>query len=202
MTVANKAFVALAATALAMAIDAEAVSPITEQLLNDVDVSTFDAAEVTERGKVVVLVTTAGVIRPVADSNGNVKLFASADAAVALAKRSNLPPGTPMRFVKIAKGQSAGDPVAALKTKHKAAKTEAGTALAAKSKVTQKVAAATSLGWNSAPTGSPEALEYSDLQMREVTLGEWVTNADQRVVTLTAALVGAGIDPVTYLPKP
>ena len=82
MSIVNNSYIAAAAAALGQTVPAGA-SPIVEQLLNDVAVSAIDAAEVNEKGKCLVLVTTPDGVRPVADTAGNVKLFADGAAVVA-----------------------------------------------------------------------------------------------------------------------
>ena len=165
-------------------------------------VSAIDAAEVTDKGKCLVFVTTSNGVRPVADTSGNVKLFTDGAAVVALAKRSNLPGGQGVTIVKKAVNRPVGDPIAALKSQHKQASTEAASALKPTNTLTQQVSGATSLGWNTDPVGSATRAEYDDLINRQASVAEWKTKCDARVATLAAALVAAHIDPVTYLPIP
>lgn len=196
--------VGAAAAALGLSVAAGA-SPICEALLNDVAVSAMGAAEVTDKGKCIVLVTTkdganADVVRPVADSMGNVKLFANGAAVVALAKRSNLPGGEAIEFVKKAVAQSVGDPIAALKSQHKAAVRESAAAAKPLADLNQKKTGAAALGWDADPVGSATRAEYDDIAARIVTVQEWKDKTDARVTTLAAALTAAGINPATYLP--
>ncbi len=201
----NNAYIPVAATALSLAVS-EPVKPIADAMLNDVPVSAIGAAEVTDKGKCIVIATVtingAQEVRPVADSNGNVKLYADGAAVVALAKRSNLAGGQSVQIVKKAVQGSIGDPIAALKSKHKQAATEAVTAGKPLATLTQQITGAESLGWNTSPEGSPEKAEYDDLVKRKATVQEWKDATDARVAALAAALTAAGIDPVTYLPMP
>ena len=201
----NNAYIPAAATALSLTVS-EPVKPIADAMLNDVPVSAIGAAEVTDKGKCIVIATVtingAQEVRPVADSNGNVKLYADGAAVVALAKRSNLAGGQSVQIVKKAVQGNIGDPIAALKSKHKQAATESVTAGKPLATLTQQITGAESLGWNTSPEGSPEKAEYDDLVKRKETVQEWKDATDARVTALAAALTAAGIDPVTYLPMP
>lgn len=201
----NNAHIPAAVAALGVTLT-EPVSPIADAMLNDVQVTAIGAAEVTDKGKCIVIasVTINGTpsVRPVSDSNGNVKLYADGAAVVALAKRSNLAGGQSVQIVKKVVQGNIGDPIAALKSKHKQAATESVTAAKPLATLTQQITGAESLGWNTSPEGSPEKAEYDDLVKRKATVQEWKDATDERVTTLAAALQAAGIDPVTYLPLP
>lgn len=203
MSIVNNAYVAIAATAIGVVVTPGAL-PIVDQLLNDVEVSKVEAAEVTAKGKCLVLVTVVtedgNEVRPVADANGSVKLFADGAAVVALAKRSNLPGGSSVSIVKRAANNPVGDPITALKTQHKAAVREAAAALKPANDLVAKVSGATSLGWNTDPVGSATRAEYEDLIDRQDTIAEWKDKCDARVTQLANALTAAGINPSTYLP--
>lgn len=201
MSITNNAYISVAATALGVTV-APGASPIVEQLLNDVAVSEIKAAEVTDKGKCLVLVTAEGVVRPVADSSGNVKLFTDGAAVVALAKKSNLPGGQGVTIVKKAINKPVGDPISALKSQHKQASTEAAAAFKPTQTLAQQISGAQSLGWNTDPEGSATRGEYDDLIARQTSVAEWKAKCDARVATLAAALTAAGIDPVTYLHLP
>lgn len=201
MGIVNNSYVPIAATALGVTVT-EGAGPIVEQLLNDFAVSSINAAEVTDKGKCIVLVDTVGGMRPVADSSGNVKLFADGAAVVALAKKSNLPGGQGVVIVKKAINKPVGDPITTLKAQHKQASTEAASALAPAQKLAQQIIGAQSLGWDAEPEGSATRGEYEDLIARQASVAEWKDKCDSRVATLAAALTAAGIDPVTYLPLP
>ena len=201
MSTKNSLLVASAALALNFTVAANA-SPICEGLLNDLSVTEFGAAEVDLSGRVMVLVTVniGGVdeSRPVADSLGNVKLFTDANAAMTLAKRSNLTPGLEVTFVKMVKAGTVGDPIAALKAKYKRFKAEAAMALKQVTTVAAKQSAAVALGWDTA-AGTPENAEFVDLQARTASVAEWRAFNDAQVVSLAASLTGAGIDPLTVV---
>ncbi len=201
----NNAYIPAAVAALGVTLS-DPVSPIADAMLNDVQVTAIGAAEVTDKGKCIVIasVTINGTpsVRPVSDSNGNVKLYADGAAVVALAKRSNLAGGQSVQIVKKVVQGNIGDPIAALKSKHKQAATESVQAAKPLATLTQQITGAESLGWNTSPEGSPEKAEYDDLVKRKATVQEWKDATDTRVTTLAQALQAAGIDPVTYLPLP
>lgn len=205
MSVKNNAFVAAAATALGMTLTPGA-SPVCDGLLNDLNVTQFGGAEVDQTGRVMVLVEiTTGTggsatteVRPVADSLGNVRLYADSNAAISLAKRANLASGVQTKFVRANKVSAIGDPVAALKAKYKKFKTEALASQKQFDLVTGKKTAAEALGWDDA-TGTPENDEYVDIVARLASITEWDTFNDAKVVSLAASLTAAGIDPATVV---
>lgn len=204
MSITNNSYVQGAATAAGVAV-APGASPIVEQMLDNIAVSAVKAAEVTSKGKCIVLVEVdkeggGKEYRPVAMSTGDVKLFANGQAVVALAKKSNLPGGQGVTIVKLSANASVGDPIAMLKSQHKAAVREAASTVKPKSDLTQKVTGAQALGWDSDPVGSATRAQYEDLIARQTTVNEWSTAMTARVTTLAAALTAAGIDPNTYLP--
>ena len=208
MTTKTSTYVPIAAEALGMTVT-EGAAPVVDALLNDLSIKGFDAAEVTSTGKVVALATIAGkdangrdidTIRPVGDTSGAVKLYTDLSAAITAAKRSNLPAGTGMQLVKYDKAASLGDPIVALKAKHKAAVTEQKTAAAKVSDLAAKQAAAQALGWDKALTDSDEGKEWADYTSRRAALDEWNSTATAAVQSLAASLTAAGIDPITYLP--
>ena len=202
MSVKNNQFVAAAALALGLTV--AAMPAVAEGLLDNVGVLDINAAEVTDNtGRVLVFVTLLDnfgqeAVRPVADANGNVRLFADGSAVVALSKRVNLVQGATVSFMRANKTTAVGDPVASLKSKYKRMKVEAVTANAKAVDLLAKKSAAESLGWYTA-TGSPENTEYLDIVQRQATIDEWslavVAIRDQ----LSAALTAAGIDPATVV---
>jgi len=201
MSTKNNLLVAAAALALGVTVAANA-SPICEGLLNDLSITQFGVAEVDTTGRVMVIVeTTVGgvvTVRPVADSSGNVRVYAGADSALALSKRASLAQGVTVRFVKMAPSYSVGDPIAALKAKYKRFKSEAANSLKQSATLASKVTGAEALGWDTA-VGTPENTEYSDLVSRQVSLLEWKDFNDEKVVSLAASLTAAGIDPLTVV---
>lgn len=198
----------LAAAALALGVTMTAGrAPIAEALLNDMTVKKLEAAEVADgTGRVVVFVTMTedvlgtptDIVRAVADAAGNVRLFGDGSAVVALSKRSNLVPGSAVRFVRFVKPASVGDPILSLKAKFKRIKAENATATAKKTDIVAKQSAAVSLGWDAA-VGTPENVEYLDIVERLTTVTEWETVTGTIRASLSAALTAAGIDPATVV---
>lgn len=198
----------LAAAALALGLNVTAGRPaIAEGLLNDLTVKSMDAAEVSDgSGRVLVFVTLTedvggvptDVVRPVADVSGNVRLYGDGSAVVSLSKRTNLVPGTAVRFVRFNKAANVGDPIISLKAKFKRTKIENASAAAKKTDILAKKSAAESLGWDSA-VGTPENAEYLDIQARLETVSEWESTTASIKASLSAALTAAGIDPATVV---
>lgn len=204
MSITNNSYVPVAATAAGVTV-APGASPIVEQLLDNIAVSAVKAAEVTSKGKCIVLVEVdkAGggkEYRPVASATGDVKLFANGQAVVALAKKSNLPGGQSVAIVKMSVTASVGDPIAMLKSQHRAAVREAASTAKPVADLAQKITGAEALGWDTDPVGSATRAQFDDLTARQVTVAEWHDAIAARVNTLAAALTAAGIDPNTYLP--
>ena len=144
------------------------------------------------------LVTVGGVVRPVADGAGNVRLYMDGNAAIALAKRSNIAAGVQVKFVKAEKPGVVGDPIAALKAKYKKYKSEAVGSLKQSIAIAAKQSAALALGWDTA-VGTPENLEYLDIVERVESIAEWKDYNEGKVTTLAASLTAAGIDPATVI---
>ena len=197
--------IALAAAA-AVGVTLGALGPVVESLLNDAVVSDAKIVAFDKAGRSVMFVGVSvggGPVqtRVVADSSGNVRLFGNAASAVAALKRAAPAAATYTPFVAPA---TVGDPIKALISRHKAAKTEAMKANESLNKpqsgIAALIAAADALGWDTAAAGTPEKQEWDDLQLRLGSVTEWKGKADAMVTDYTASLVAAGIDPVTYLP--
>lgn len=202
MSVKNNGFLAAAALAAGVTV-AAARPPLVESMLDNLTIKKMDAAEINDgTGRVIAFVTvTEGgvdVVRAVADTNGNLRLYADGSAVVALSKRSNLMPGAGVRIVRFTKVGSVGDPIASLKAKYKKAKVEAGASAAKVTDVTAKKSAALSLGWDTA-IGTPENGEYLDILERHGALTEWADATAALKTSLGAALTAAGIDPLTVV---
>lgn len=201
MSTKNNALIGAAASALGMTVTAGA-KPVCDGLLNDYNVTGFGAAEVDAAGRVLVLVSvlvgSVTSVRPVADANGNVRLYVDGNAAIALAKRANLGSGVQVKFVKMDKATSVGDPIVALKSRYKRFKTEGLNSAKQLLALTAKQSAAVALGWDTA-TGTPEFAEFTDIAARGVSLGEWNDFNAAQVTSLAASLTAAGIDPVTVV---
>jgi hypothetical protein len=202
MTVKNNAFVAAAATLLNVTPTAGEF-PLIESMVDNIQIKKFEAAEINDgSGKVIVFVTVMDgaveVVRPIADSNGNVKLFSDATSVVGMVKKATLVAGCSMRFVRFNKVGTIGNPLASLKAKYKRAKVENVGAAAKVVTITAEKSAAVSQGWDTA-IGSPENAEYLDLVDRFNALTEWADTTAAMKTSLSAALTAAGIDPATVV---
>ena len=195
--------VAAAATALGMVVLA-GTSPICENLLNDLKINGFGAAEIDAKGRVMVLVSVHNdadgkdTVRPVADASGNVRVYMDGNAAVSLAKRTNVTAGTQVKFVQFATVPNVGDPLAALKAAYKRFKNEAAAGLKQANLIFGKKTAAIALGWDTA-VGTPENAEYLDIVERQTSIGEWKSYCDAKVTALAASLTASGVDPLTVV---
>ena len=205
MSVKNNGIAAAAASAVGVTLGA--LGPVVESLLNDATVSDAKIVATDKNGRSVMFVSVSVdggpvQVRPVADSSGNVRIFGNAAAAVTALKRAA--PAAEATYTPFVAPSTVGDPIKALISKHKAAKTEAQKAADALNRpqtgITALIAAADALGWDEAAVGTPERQEWEDLQRRSATVTEWKAKAEALVTQYTASLVAAGIDPVTYLP--
>ena len=201
MSLKNNALIPAVALALGLTVDA-AAGPVCEGVLNDYPVTAFGFAEVdsTGRSMAVVSVDVGGgaKVRVVADALGNAKLFGSADAVIALSKRCLMAANVAITYRRYVATGTVGDPVAALKSKYKSAKTEEATAVKQEANLTQKVAAGVALGWD-VSIGTPENLEYVDLTNRKTSITEWKTLIGDKKTALAASLTAAGVDPLTVV---
>lgn len=198
-----KANALIPAVALALGVTMTATAgPVCEGVLNDYPVTSFGFAEVDSTGRslaiVAVDVGNGPEVRVVADSLGNAKLFGSADAVIALSKRCLMAANVAISYRRYVATGTVGDPVAALKSKYKAAKTEEAAAIKQETSLTQKVAAGVALGWD-VSTGTPENLEYVDLTNRKTSITEWKTLIAAKKTALAASLTSAGVDPLTVV---
>lgn len=196
--------VALAATGKTVTAGA---SPVCEQLLNDIPVSTLDVAEVDSSGHAIIIVTTGAAgqekVRPVAASDGSVRAYSSPEAAANVAKRSTLPAGTAVNVYRFQKEATLPtDPVKSLISKHKAAKTELANATKAESALATSMTAATVQGWNTAAAGSAEAKAWEAYVDRQTAIAEWKGVIQANVQTLADGLTSVGINPTTYAAIP
>lgn len=198
MSVKNNGILAAVAALVSLNVDG---APICDQLVNDKVVSGFTVAEYDGTGRVIVIAEVekdggGTEYRALADNNGEVRIYASAAAAFSVCKRNA---GADVAVYPFVKQGSVGDPVKTLIAKHKAYKAEDAKATASTTAIAAKITAADALGWDTA-VGTPEAVEYADMEARQTAIAEWKTFTGAKVTTLTAALVTAGIDPGTYLP--
>ena len=195
----------MAAVYLAAGITAPelAASPVLETLLNDYKVSGLQAVQIDDAGRCIVLAavqvgTEPVAIRPVATSNGDIKLFADMGATYPMVKRSKLQAGAEVNFFRKLQEVTLGDPVATLKTQYKAFKAEKLVVDKVKLTIDTKVTAAEGLGWNTS-TGTPERAEYDDYLLRRASTNEAIAFCAGRITALAAALTAAGVDPATVV---
>jgi hypothetical protein len=191
-----------AAAALGITITVGA-APISEALLNDYTVKGVSIAQVDDSGRCVVIVTVqngAGdeQVRAVASASGDVRVYSDFGATAGLIKRSKLSETAVVTYKRKLKEANVGDPVASLKALYKSFKSEKATANNAKVMIASDITAAVAQGWDTA-SGTPEAVEFADYLKKQATVTEWYDYATARVTALAAALVAAGIDPVTVV---
>lgn len=201
MSIKNNTFIAAAAAALGVVVAAD-VGHVCEGLLSDYAVTGFGFAEVDAKGRTLAICTVdtgdGPKVRVVADTSGSARLYPTADAAIAIAKKASMAADTAIQFRRFIPVGTVGDPVAALKSKYKAAKSEVSASVKALDKLTAKVTAAEALGWDTAD-GTPEGLEYEDMTARVAAITEWRDKITTKRDALAASLTAAGVDPVTVV---
>ena len=192
-----------ALAALGIALTAGA-APVSEGLLNDYSVKSVRIAQVDDAGRCIMIVSidvgvdSPDVVRAVASSSGDVKLFADLASAQALILRAKFAVGAVVTFVRKEKSRTLGDPIATLKTLFKAFKAEKMVGEKAAVKIAASISAGTALGWHTA-VGTPEAVEFDDYMAKQSTVAESVAFCAARVASLAASLTAAGIDPATVV---
>ena len=203
MSVKNNALMAAVYLAAGITAPAVAASPVLETLLNDYKVSAVQVVQVDDSGRCIVLAAVqvgneTPAMRPVATSNGDIKLFADMGAVYPLIKRAKLQTASDVAFYRKAQLLTIGDPVATLKSQYKAFKAEKMVVDKVKTIIDTKVAAAEGLGWN-VSTGTPERAEYDDYIARRASSNEAIAYCAGRITALAASLTAAGIDPATVV---
>lgn len=194
----------LPAVYLALGIAAPEVvqSPVLETLLNDYKVSGLEVVQVNDSGRCIVMayvqVAAEPVsLRPVANANGDIKLFADMGAVYPLIKRAKLV-GATVSFYRKDKAVSIGDPVAMLKGLYKSFKAEKAVADKNKVFLQGRMLATQALGWDVA-VGTAERFEYDDFVQRLESVNEALAYCTSRIAALAASLLAAGVDPVTVV---
>lgn len=192
----------LPAAAAAAGVTTTATAAISDALLSVKQIKALHCAEVADgSGKVMVFaVVTDGetdTVRPVAGSDGNIKLYSNANSALKLTKSTNLLPGAAVNFVPYEKPASVGDPLEGLKTRYKMACSKGFAAVNKYDQLYAKIQNAQLFGWDES-TGATLA-EYNDLQARRVVLNEWRDVALTLVDTLEGRLNDAGVNPGTVV---
>lgn len=196
----------LPAAAAAAGVTTTAAAALADGLLTVKQIKALACAEISDgSGKVMVFATTVAAdgteaVRPVAGSDGNIKLYSNASAALKLAKSSNLVAGALVTFAPHAKAVSVGDPLASLEARYKTACGKGYAAQGKKFLVSEKIATAVQFGWDTS-TGATLA-EYADLQARDVVLTEWESEALALLDALEVRLNAVGVNPTTLGPRP
>lgn len=196
----------LPAAAAAAGVTTTAATALADGLLTVKQIKALACAEVADgSGKVMVFATVKNpddteAVRPVAGSDGSVKLYANASAALKLAKSANLLPGALVTFAPYAKSVSVGDPLASLEARYKAACGKGFAALSKSDAVQNKIANAEQFGWD-VSSGATLA-EYNDLLARRIVLNEWQDESIALVENLGARLTSVGVDPATVSNAP
>lgn len=195
----------LPAAAAAAGVTTTAATALADGLLTVKQIKALACAEVADgSGKVMVFATTVATdgtgteaVRPVAGSDGNIKLYSNAATALKLAKSANLLPGALVTFAPYAKTVAVGDPLASLEARYKAACGKGFAALSKSDAMRGKIINAEQFGWDTS-TGATLA-EYNDLLARRIVLTEWQTEAITLVENLGLRLTNVGVDPTTVV---
>ena len=192
----------LPAAAAAAGVTTTAATALSDGLLSTKAIKALHCAEVADgSGKVMVFATVTDgetdTVRPVASSDGNIKLYSNASSALKLAKTANLLPGAAIQFTPYEKPASVGDPLEGLKTRYKVACGKGHAAVNKYDQLYAKIENAQLFGWDTS-TGATLA-EYNDLQARRTVLDEWRDDALTLVNTLATRLTDAGVNPDTVV---
>ena len=196
----------LPAAAAAAGVTTTSAAALADGLLTVKQIKALACAEINDgSGKVMVFATVkeadgTEAVRPVAGSDGNIKLYANASAALKLAKSTNLLPGAVISFAPYAKAVSVGDPLASLETRYKHACSKGFAAQAKQQYLRDKINTAETFGWDTS-TGATLA-EYQDLMARKQVTQEWEDQAIALIDTLAARLTSVGVDPITVADAP
>jgi hypothetical protein len=201
-TAANK-YISLVALALGVPA-ASFGKPMVESLTNDFAALSVGVVEIDDKGRVIVTVAvdvetegvTTTVFRPVATGSGDVRIFATLQAAQGLLQRIKLVAGSVIAIHRKDKASVIGDPIARLKQLFRGYRAEKMAGEKNALIVASKIQAATALGWNLS-VGTPEAAEYADYVQRAESVAEAVAFCAARVAALGASLTAAGVDPLT-----
>ena len=197
MSVKNNAVLAAVAEANTLTLGAN----IVDAMINDVAATAGVVSDAMDgSGKAVAAVMVAGELRPVCDSGGNIKLYKSGAAGIAALRRLVNGNGISFQYTKQVKSGGVGDPIKTLISKYKSCKTELLAAEKQEGDLVAKIASAEALDWDTATAGSPELVEYTDLQARKTAVTAWKTATATRKTSLETALTAANIDLITLLP--
>lgn len=188
------------AAAAAAGIATPTAAPVAEPLLATLAAITeIHCSEITDgSGKFLMFVKIGTDTRAVAGTDGNVKLYSNAAAALKVAKAANL--NGSLNFVLYEKTAAVGDPLASLEARYKQACVKGFAAQSKQQALHDKINIAEQFGWDTS-TGATLA-EYNDLVARVAVLTEWESEALALVDTLGQRLSSVGVDPTTLGPRP
>ena len=197
MSVKNNAILAAIVEANTLTLGAN----IVDAMVNDVTVDSGFASDAMDgSGKAIAGVIVGSDMRVLCDTSGNVKLYKSGASAIAALRRLVNGNGIAFQYVKQVKSGGVGDPIKTLVSKYKSCKTELLAAQKQENDLVAKIASAEALDWDTATAGSPELVEYTDLQARKTAVTAWKTATATRKTNLETALTAANIDLITLLP--
>lgn len=206
MSIKINALVPAAAAAAGVVIPSGQISAFPDALLSINQIGALSFAEIHDAsGKVMAFANVVSAdgsenVRPVAGTDGNIKLYANASAALKLTKSTNLTPGALVTFAPYAKTASVGDPLASLEARYKNACSKGFAAQTKLQYLRDKINTAETFGWDTS-TGATLA-EYNDLLARQTVLTEWEQKTMALVDTLGARLTSVGVNPDTLGPRP
>ena len=203
MSVKNNTLLASAVAALALTLT-PAREAIAETLMDNIEVSAINFAEVTAAGGCIGIVSiatgTLGAVevRAIANANGDVKLFANLAAAAVLVKRCKMSTGAEVKYIRMDDTASATNPVNRLIAAYKSASRDKVSATSKVADLDGLIVAAVGAGDDTA-VGTPNYKQWQDYGKRKQTVLEvkdWSTAA---MVTLAASLTAAGVNPLTLV---
>ena len=195
------------AAAAAVGVTTSAGNAIADSLLAITPVTALNCAELSDgSGKFIVFATVfdndgiTPIVRPVAGSDGNIKLYGNSTSALRIAKVANLSAGAIVRIAPWARPTTVGDPLDSLKTRYVSACKRATYAVTKKTIVADKIDNAVMFGWD--VSSGATLTEYTDLIARLAVLGELEIKTLALVTDLSARLTIAGVDPMTVATAP
>ena len=205
MSIKNNYFIPQAAAAANVV--ATAADAVADALLSNLQVTSMIGAEIADgSGRVIVFVKVPAdnaqgfTVRPVADTNGNIKLFSNSLSAIRLARSVNLAPGAVISYVPFQKLASVGDPLEGLKARYKVACSKGFAAQKKFDALDDKIEVARNFGWDSS-TGATLA-EFDDMLARLEVLSEWRTVSFDLVRSLAQRLLNVEVQPDSVSPSP
>lgn len=203
MSIKNNYFLPNAAAAAGVVVSAD--NAIVDALLSITLTTGIKAAEISDgSGRVIVFATVkindVETTRPVADTSGNLKLFATSQAAIKFARGASLAPGAVISYVPYQKPASVGDPLASLEARYKAACGKGFAALKKHNAGVDKLETAVAFGWDTS-SGATLA-EYTDIQARVTALAEWRDSTFALIDVLGQRLTNVGVDPLNVADRP